>query len=386
MSFGVYLHFPYCLAKCPYCDFASTAAAPPHQRYARAVGLELELRASDCLGRAAGSLYLGGGTPSLWEPAEAARAVESIRGRVAFAPDAELTLEANPGASDATRFADFHRLGFNRLSIGVQSFDDGTLARLGRVHSSAEAIAAVRAAREAGFDNLALDLLYGAPEQDLAMARRDAEQAVALSPQHLSAYSLTLDFLAVEVPMARSVDQGALAVPDSDLQWEMAQAIDSTLSAGGFARYEISNWARPGMRSRHNTLYWTGGEYLGLGCGATGFALDDPADPSRGGRRWSNHRDPARWLSDVEAGRLPEAATERLDAATLLRERMALGLRQVDGVDLAQACTALRQESAALYEAAHSLAGRGLATLTGSVVALTARGLDVHSEAVLAFV
>jgi oxygen-independent coproporphyrinogen-3 oxidase len=386
MSFGVYLHFPFCLSKCPYCDFASVAAKPEHERYARAIAKELELRLSEASGRIAGSVYLGGGTPSLWAPPAAARALEAIRDRVAFAADTEATLEANPGAADVARFESFRKAGLNRLSIGVQSFDDQVLQRLGRRHSSREAMAAVDAARGAGFDNVALDLIYGAPGQTVAMARADARQAVSLGVEHLSCYALTLEHLAVEVPMAQAVREGRLVVPVADLQWEMGHAIDDDLRGAGFGRYEISNWCRPGRQARHNRLYWTGGEYLGLGAGASGFALCDPQEPSRGGRRWCNHRDPARYLAEVEADRLPEAQSEPLDAATLLSERLAIGLRQVDGVDALAACQALGRDSAPTLAAARLLERRGLATLRGGVVALTERGLDFHSEAALAFV
>ena len=385
MAFGVYLHFPYCLSKCPYCDFASVAGAPPHERYAKAVAREAALRAQEAAGRVAGSLYLGGGTPSLWEPGAARLAVGAIRELFRFEPGAELTLEANPGAADLSRLAAFEDLGFDRLSLGVQSFDDATLSQLGRAHSGAQAVEAIALAREAGFANLGLDLIHGAPQQTAAMARRDAECAARFLPEHLSCYALTLEHNAIEVPMARSVREGRRAVPDADLQWEMGRAVGEALAAAGYRRYEISNWCRPGRASRHNALYWTGGEYLGLGAGASGFLLADPADPSRGGRRYSNHRDPERWLADLEAGRPGEAGSEDLDAATLLRERRAIGLRQVDGVDALAACAQLGLEAAPVLAAARGLEAGGLATLRGGVVALTERGLDVHSEAVLAF-
>lgn len=385
MAFGVYVHFPYCLSKCPYCDFASVAGAPPHQRYAQAIARELALRAEQARGRTALSLYLGGGTPSLWDPTAARLALDAIRAAVAFEAAPETTLEANPGAADAARFAGFRAAGFDRISIGVQSFDDGVLRRLGRRHSSADAVAAVAAAREAGFANVALDLLYGGPGHDLALARADAGRAVALAPEHLSCYALTLEHLAVDVPMAQAVRAARLQVPDDDAQWDLGRAVAQTLAAAGYRRYEISNWSRPGREARHNALYWSGGEYLGLGCGACGFALLDPADPSRGGRRWGNHREPERYLADVEAGRAPEAWSEDLDAPTLLREQVAMGLRRVEGVDLAAACAALRQDAAPLLEAARGLERRGLAALEGPRVRLTERGLDFHSEAVLAF-
>lgn len=386
MAFGVYLHFPYCLAKCPYCDFASVCCEPPHERYARAVARELSLRAADAAGRRSISIYLGGGTPSLWSPQSCAEAMAAVRAAVPFVDGPEVTLEANPGASDAARFAAFRELGFNRISIGVQSFDDRVLAKLGRVHSSREARSAVQAAREAGFENLALDLLYGGAGQELAQARADAQQAVAFAPEHLSCYALTLEHLAVDVPMAKEVRAGRLEVPDDDLQFEMGRSIGEVLSGAGYRRYEVSNWAKPGREARHNALYWNGGEYLGLGCGACGFLLCDPEDPSRGGRRWGNHREPGRYLADVEAGRRPEAWSEELDAQTLLRERVSMGLRQTAGVDLGEACAALGKDPEPMLEAARKLEKRGLAVLDGERVRLTERGLDFHTEVALAFV
>ena len=385
MAFGVYVHFPYCLSKCPYCDFASVAQPPEHDRYSAAIARELALRAPAASGRTSLSLYLGGGTPSLWEPEAAARAVVAIRAAIPFTDAPELTLEANPGASDTARFAAFRAAGFDRISIGIQSFDDRVLATLGRTHSSAEAFAAVEAARSAGFANLALDLLYGGAGQDPSAARADAERAAFLQPEHLSCYALTLEHLAVDVPMAQRVRAGGLAVPDSDAQWEMARAISELLVGAGYQRYEISNWSLPGRQARHNTLYWTGGEYLGLGCGACGFLLADPARPALGGRRWGNHREPARYLADVEAGRLPEAWSEPLDAATLLRERICMGLRQVAGIDLGAACAAFEERAEPFLEAARGLEKKGLAVVEGGRVRLTERGLDFHTDAVGAF-
>ncbi|MFN7134105.1 MAG: radical SAM family heme chaperone HemW, partial [Myxococcales bacterium] len=315
MDFGVYLHFPYCLSKCPYCDFASkVVASVPHRRYARAVAKELALRAAVVEGRTAVSLFNGGGTPSLWDPEALDEALGAIRETVRFAPDAEFTLEANPGASDARRFGAFRRAGINRLSIGVQSFHPRSLAALGRRHTGNEAERAFASAREAGFDNVSLDLIYGAPGQDVQMAVDDAARAVALGPDHLSCYALTLDIeaLAEAVPLAKKVARGRVRVPDDEAQAEMGARVREVLAGGGYARYEISNYARRGLDSRHNTLYWVGAEYLGLGCGACGFSLNDPSDPSKGGRRYGNVRSPEKYLEAIEAGRLPEQWSEEL--------------------------------------------------------------------------
>jgi oxygen-independent coproporphyrinogen-3 oxidase len=387
MPLGIYLHFPYCLSKCPYCDFASVAEPQiPHARYAQALARELLQRIPSVTGRAATSLYIGGGTPSLFEPEALARVLEAIRAAIPVSPDAEVTLEANPGASDAARFLAYRSLGVNRLSLGVQSFDDPTLHRLGRRHDAREAFAAVDAARRAGFESLALDLIYGAPGQSLAMAEADARSAALLTPEHLSCYALTLDHLAEEVPMATAVRAGRLAVPDDDLQWEMGRRVREVLEAAGYRRYEISNYARPGLEARHNALYWKGGEYLGLGCGASGFALRDPKEPARGGRRWANHRSPERYLESVERGELPEASSEALTGADLLRERLAMGLRMADGVAVREVAGLLGVDCAPLLATAQSLVERGLARWSGDRLSLTDRGMDFHTSVAVEFV
>ena len=386
MAFGVYIHFPYCLSKCPYCDFASQATAAPHDRYAQAIARELASREPEWRGRRAASLYLGGGTPSLWEPAALAAALEAVREVVPFDGDAELTLEANPGACDAARFGAYRALGFNRLSIGVQSFNEASLKALGRKHSGPDAERAFALAREAGFANLSLDLIYGAPGQSVEGARGDAARAARLAPEHLSVYGPMIEGLEIETPMAREVRRGRLEVPDDEAQWLMGEEIRAELEGAGYRRYEISSWAKPGSESRHNSMYWLGGEYLGLGCGAVGFALEDPRDPSKGGRRWGNHRSATRYLEAVESGASPESWSERLEARDLLRERLAIGLRRVAGVDIEAVCAELGQDPEPSLRAARGLVERGLATLDGSLLRLNDRGLDFHTEAAVSFV
>jgi len=186
--------------------------------------------------------------------------------------------------------------------------------------------------------------------------------------------------------MAVWVREGRMRVPDDDAQWEMGLAVREELARAGYRRYEVSNYARPGREARHNALYWTGGEYLGLGCGASGFALDDPQDPSAGGRRWSNFRSARCYLEAIEAGVLPEESSERLSGSDLLRERLVMGLRMVRGVDLVEACRRFGQDPEPLLAAARELVDRGLATLDAGTLALTEKGLDFHSEAAMAFV
>jgi len=349
-----YVHYPYCLSKCPYCDFASIAAKePPNERYTRALLAEQKLRGSPKLD----AVYFGGGTPSLWPARHVAEVLEALD----VAPGAEITLEANPGAADAARFRDYRAAGVNRLSIGVQSFEPSTLAALGRAHDGDAAEAAFRAARAAGFDNVSLDFIYGVHGQTLEQVRRDAARAAALEPEHLSAYALTLEkeALAEEVPLAKQLSRGEVALPPDDVVVSMQRAVAEAYARKNLHRYEISNYARPGYHSRHNAAYWTGGEYVALGAGATGRV---------GAVRYQNHRSAEKYLADVEAGRLPEASREALDDETLATERVAMGLRLVSGVRVDGHAKELER-----------LARAGLVQL-GDRVQLTDRGFDVHSS------
>src|SRR5438477_1877771 len=321
MQFGVYIHFPYCLSKCPYCDFASRAeAAIPQQRYTDSVVRELRVRAAQFPDRKAISIYFGGGTPSLWDPTQFGRVLREIRSLWSVEPAAEVTLEANPGTTDEERFAAFRELGVNRLSIGVQSFAPAQLVALGRRHSGSDAVRAFDTARAAGFRNVSLDLIHGAEAQTPQLAARDAATAVALGPEHISCYALTLTGLAEDVPMAKAVRRGEIQVPDEEASAEMGEAVRAELSRGGYARYEISNYARPGFAAVHNTLYWRGGEYLAAGCGACGFRRE-----GSGGRRYANDRSPEKYMERVEQIGTGEASSERVDAEEHLRERLFTG-------------------------------------------------------------
>ncbi len=377
--FGIYVHFPYCLSKCPYCDFASRAATVvPHERYADAVLRELELRATEFAPRPATSVFFGGGTPSLWEASQVARVLGALRAAYPFTDDCEVTLEANPGASDEARFAAFRSAGVNRLSLGAQSFQPEVLASLGRQHTSDEVGRAVRAARGAGFQNVSIDLIYGAPGHTPARVRDDARRAIALETNHLSAYALTLVHLAEEVPMARDRALGRIVVPDDDAQAEMGDVVRDELAEAGFARYEISNFARPGREARHNLLYWRGGAYLALGVGASGFAR---AADGRSGRRYSNKRAPEPYFVDVEAGVRPEKEQESVGPGDILLERLYTGLRLVEGLDLG-ALDALCGSDLARTKAQKLalFAREGLCSWDGARVALTSKGLELHTS------
>ena len=370
--FGVYVHFPYCTHRCPYCDFAVTTERPPAGgRYADAIARELALRAPAFDGLLLRSVYLGGGTPSLWDPGEIAQVIAAVRGR--FAPERadaapEITLEVNPESCDRGRLRAWRAAGVNRVSVGAQSFDPGVLAKLGRRHRPEDAERAIReAAEEIG--NASVDLIYAARRSTVATAAADAARATAAGAVHVSAYALTVDaeVLAEEVPFARLARQGRLPLPGEEEAVAQARVLRAALRRAGLRRYEISNYARPGRASTHNRLYWDGESYLGLGAGAYGCRRG-PGGTVRNG----NRRDAAGWLADVEAGRLPGAEQDALDARAERNERLMLALRTTAGAPL----TAL---SASQAEEAHELLRRRLAIRRGDRLVLTSRGMELHS-------
>lgn len=263
---SLYVHLPWCVRKCPYCDFNSHAAkgALPLDAYIDALVADLDFDLPLAWGRIVHSVFFGGGTPSLFPPEAIDRFLQQASARLRFAPDVEITLETNPGTVEHGPFAGYRAAGVNRLSFGVQSFDDGCLQRLGRIHSSGDAERAVKSAQDAGFDNFNLDLMYALPQQTLAMALDDVERALALSPTHLSHYQLTLEPNTV---FAARVPAG---IPDEDSAWDMQEACQARLADAGFGQYEISAYAREGRQCRHNLNYWRFGDYLGIGAGAHG--------------------------------------------------------------------------------------------------------------------
>ncbi|AKU92138.1 radical SAM family heme chaperone HemW [Vulgatibacter incomptus] len=377
--FGVYVHFPYCLSKCPYCDFASVVAESiPHERYAKAIAAELALRAAEH-GRpehGVESLYFGGGTPSLWEPRRVGETIEAVDRLFGLAPSCEITLEANPGASEAQRFSELRRSGVNRLSIGVQSFHPAILAGLGRRHSGEEAGDALEKARRAGFENVSLDLIFGGPHQTEAIAEADVRRAIELGPEHISCYGLTLEGLAEDVRLAKDVRRGKVQVADDALQERMGRLVRAALEDAGLRRYEISNFAKAGFESRHNSLYWMGREYVAAGCGAHGYR-----PVKDGGLRYGNPRKPEAWLEAVEAGRSPEVERDEITRPELFEERIFLGLRLVDGLDLDRAAAeTIGAVPPSTRAAVARLVAQGLLEEEGAWIRCTERGMDYHTE------
>ncbi len=262
---ALYIHFPWCVAKCPYCDFNSHALSGelPETVYIDALLADLELELPRVWGRTVHSVFLGGGTPSLFSAQAMDRLLSGVRARLSLIPGAEITMEANPGTVEYDRFEDYRSAGINRISLGIQSFNDRHLKSLGRIHGGKEASVAIEAVQQAGFDNFNLDLMWALPEQTLDEATADIDQALLFEPSHLSHYHLTLEpntVFAARPPR----------LPDEDSAWTMQEACAEILAGAGFAQYEVSAWARPDRMSQHNLNYWRFGDYIGIGAGAHG--------------------------------------------------------------------------------------------------------------------
>jgi putative oxygen-independent coproporphyrinogen III oxidase len=333
---GVYVHFPYCLAKCPYCDFVSYAKEREtidHRGYADAVLRELAERAPNLAGRRIDTVFFGGGTPSLWDPRELGRVLRGIRETLPCSADLEVTVECNPTSIDEERARALVGQGVNRVSIGVQSLRDERLRTLGRLHDAAGARVAVEGALRA-VPRVSADLIFGLPGQMPDESRAEAVELCGWGLSHVSCYQLTIEPGTRFGELARL---GRLPLADDGAVAEGFLAIDEGLGALGYRHYEVSNYAQPGQEARHNLGYWRGDEYLGLGCGAYGFLMHGPR---RGeGARYRNEVLPEKYVA--RAGLGGESSREPLDATTLMRERIMLGLRMADGVDLDAAADAL---------------------------------------------
>jgi len=329
--FGIYVHIPFCTAKCGYCDFNSYAG---HDHlipsYGEALLAEASLWSRAAGGRTVTSIFFGGGTPSLTPAQEMRQILDGLRAMFEVATDAEVSLEANPGSLGPEYLRELRAAGFNRLSIGVQSFDDAELKSLDRIHSAADAEAAVAAARAGGFEDLNLDLIYGLPGQTMARWRENLERALALEPEHLSLYALTIE---EGTPLARDIARGRAEAPDGDLQADLYEWTQERMAEAGFEHYETSNWARPGHRCRHNLVYWKHHEYLGLGAGAHSYF---------NGVRFSTVLLPNRYVELVQEAAATEGArtmrhlvnVEPITAEVAASDALILGLRLIEGVDV----------------------------------------------------
>jgi len=343
-GFGVYVHWPFCLSKCPYCDFNSHVREQIDQaRWRAALLAEIDHYAARSKGRTVTSIFFGGGTPSLMDPATAAAIIDRISQRWPVAPDLEITLEANPSSVEASRFADLAKAGVGRVSLGVQALDDDALRFLGRRHDAAEALAALDIA-QARFGRVSFDLIYARPGQTVVAWGDELARALAFGTEHLSLYQLTIE---PGTRFATLHERGEIELPDEETQVGLYEATAEILGAAGLPAYEISNHARPGAECRHNLTYWRYGDYVGIGPGAHGrLTLDGGKLATRA------HRAPEIWLERVEANGhgahadVPISIDERRD------EMLLMGLRLDEGVSRARLRAELGQDLADLVDPA----------------------------------
>jgi putative oxygen-independent coproporphyrinogen III oxidase len=359
---ALYVHIPWCVRKCPYCDFNSHTASPvlPEEEYIDALLADLDQDLPAVYGRPLSSIFFGGGTPSLFSAAALGRLLAGVKQRIAFAPDIEITLEANPGTFEQDKFVAYRKLGINRLSIGIQSFQAQKLEALGRIHTGDEALRAAEMARRAGFDNFNLDLMHGLPDQSLEEALDDLRQAIALAPTHLSWYQLTLE------PNTVFWNQPPV-LPEDDILWDIQEAGQALLAEHGFSQYEVSAYARPGKAARHNLNYWSFGDFIGIGAGAHGKLSHHDG---RIVRTWKT-RLPKDYLNPAK----PFKAGEKgLAADELPFEFLMNALRLTEGVDagLFAQRTGLSLQSLATARA--SAEQKGLLQVEPTRLVATARG------------
>ena len=391
MDIGAYIHIPFCRSRCSYCDFNTYAGLgdliePYVAALVWQMGHSTVMR--DPAGAVVRTVYFGGGTPSLLTPEQVERILRALRCSFRTSPEAEISLEANPGTVDLTYLRELRALGVNRLSLGVQCLDDATLASVGRIHTAEQARESVQLARRAGFDNLSLDLMYGLPAQSVAQWKHTLSEALELRPEHISLYALTLDD---ETPLGRAVASGDVSVPDADAAADMYEAAEAMLDEAGYSHYEISNWSLAGRQCAHNLIYWRNEPYLGFGAGAhsslplwavsEGWPRQRPAQGDMWAR-FSNLRRPEQFIA---ASQLEQAATddlETLDTPLSRAETMFLGLRLLEeGVIFASFSSRFRQDPRTIYQRQLSeLKAGGLITMDETSICLTKRGHLLGNE------
>lgn len=367
---GLYLHIPFCKSRCAYCSFNSHACQSPPAAYLAALASQIRYWAGQqwCRERTFATLFVGGGTPTIYGD-ELATLVTLCLKSFKFAEDAEITVEANPNTVNEQALTVLRRAGVNRLSLGVQAFSDRLLSGLGRSHTKAEADAAVKAARRAGFASINLDLMYGLSGQSSADWQESLAQALAYVPKHLACYELTIE---EETPFARLVDTGELILPPEEEALAMAERTHDLLAQAGLQRYEIANYAVPGRECRHNLNYWQNGNYLGLGAGAVSCLS---------GFRFSAVREPGEFARLVEAAKLPLAEGECLPLAARFRESVVMGLRMIHGVSCARLQIQFGLTPVGYYgKILKELQQQGLVEVCHGRLRLTEAGLPVANQ------
>ncbi|HUV12509.1 MAG TPA: radical SAM family heme chaperone HemW [Acidobacteriota bacterium] len=367
-EFAVYVHIPFCMRKCPYCDFVSRAV-DRSQRIQYLEALSHEIASSPWHDSQARTLFVGGGTPSELTGDEIEKVTEALSTTFSFAPDAEWTIECNPATVSPPSCDRLLELGFNRVSIGVQSFDDRHLTRLGRIHSAQDAIETYQLFRDAGFENINLDLIFGVPGQTPEEWLSDLETAIDLHPEHLSLYSLTVE---PGTEFGRLRDQGLLEMADQDVMGDMYEAAMDTTDRAGYEHYEISNFSLPGFECEHNFFYWSNSWYLGFGIAAASYV---------GGRRWASTNNWEDYLSGAVKGSVPKASEEQLEPRKAMAEEAVLRLRTRSGIavsELAERYACDFEES--FGDSVGFLTQHGLLDRTESTIRLTRKGKLLFTE------
>ncbi len=377
---SLYVHMPWCVRKCPYCDFnshefAGVGGRPPFEAYVDALISDLDFDLPLVWGRTVRTVFFGGGTPSLFPPEAIDRFLQAASARLRFAPGCEITLETNPGTAEHGRFESYRAAGVNRLSFGIQSFDDGCLERLGRIHDSRQAETAIKLAQDAGLDNINLDLMYALPGQDLAMAGNDLQRAVSLRPAHVSHYQLTLE------PNTLFAARPPAGIPDEDGSWDMQERCQALLAQAGFAQYEVSAYAREGLQCQHNLNYWRYGDYLGIGAGAHGKI-------TLGGeqavlRRWK-HKHPTAYLATA-GGNGAIGGDERITPERRPFEFMLNALRLVEGFSLADFAARTGLAALAIAPQLDQACSKGWLRVDGDLVRPTELGRRFTNDVVSLF-
>jgi oxygen-independent coproporphyrinogen-3 oxidase len=371
---SLYVHIPFCERKCPYCDFYSVEDTGRAEDFLGALGQEIAHRGGRGVGVSFETIFFGGGTPSLLTPGQVERILSYLHTAFRIAPEAEVTLEANPGTVTDKKLRWFRSLGVNRLSIGIQSFHDHELKALGRIHDQAEALRCFDEGRAAGFDNISIDLIYSIPGQTLAAWEDNLRTAVDLTPRHIAAYSLIVE---EGTPLARMVEAGEVRMNSADREAEMYERAMELLGASGYEHYEVSNYALPGFRCRHNGNYWSHENYLGFGPSAHSFWKESDRTS---GRRWWNVADLSTYVDRLKNGVLPVESEEQVGPKQMLNERIFLGLRS-SGLDLARLRADLGYGLTARQECeVQWLLDENMAVLDSGVLRLTSKGFLLCDE------
>ena len=382
--FSLYIHIPYCVSKCPYCDFNSHVVPKiPEREYTGALLKELDIYASadGWHGRSLKSIFFGGGTPSIFSPMSIGKILEKTESLYPFERNIEITLEANPGTVDSANFSGYRSCGVNRISIGVQSFQPHLLRFLGRVHSADESREALRVIRQAGFENFNLDLIYASPGQSLADLKADLDEALSFRPPHLSAYNLTIE---EGTPFHREYRAGRIRNLPEEEEISMAEMVEETLSREGLERYEISNYAKAGLHSRHNVNYWQGGDYLGIGAGAHSYKRIRVNGAF--GHRWQNEKNPGRYMEKVEHEGQAVVEKEEADIQKAAGEFMFMGLRMMRGISAKEFSCRFGKNPDEFYPQISDWLEEGMMEKKYERLRLTRRGLLVANSIFVSFV